>query len=389
MKSKSANPREEGMALLFALGFLAMLLILGLGFVTTSLLSQKLAANNGTRVQARTLARSAAARAALCIMLYNDQGIVNAETIDAIPNYDGVRSYGQVSYNNNGTTDTGALDDQLKKGSGASAGESKLKYTAGVFDYNAENNDAKWIYFYDSPSSVADGRKIIGRVAFQVLPDQSTWLSLYGVTGGAKLENERGVIPYDYRWGRGIDELNLNPTTALTDWSTYADKNKLPSTYDVLYTTYSDFFTSDAEKKKKWVECWFTEGRSTLVKDAFPVEVTSGSGTSNIYYNRFNIGDRYLTSAERSAAGKDNWYDRFLRPATDAHGWDAVTDARKNSSDAVSALADDAVAYQENDTADTKLDAAGLPFLKRIGNDPHSFSSLELLRKQIAANLND
>ena len=63
--------REEGMALLFALGFLALMLILGLGFVTTSLLAQKLAANNGSRAQARmshTSHISSAAPATACPM---------------------------------------------------------------------------------------------------------------------------------------------------------------------------------------------------------------------------------------------------------------------------------------------------------------------------------
>ena len=89
MRSTSTSRRrnEEGMALLFALGFLAMLLVLGLGFVTTSLLSQKIAVNNATRVQARMLARSAASRAALAIMLYNDQSIVNDINVSS---YDGV-----------------------------------------------------------------------------------------------------------------------------------------------------------------------------------------------------------------------------------------------------------------------------------------------------------
>ena len=88
--------REEGMALLFALGFLALMLILGLGFVTTSLLAQKLAANNGSRAQARMFARSAAARAMLNIMLYNDQAVLqgkNPENYDLICSYDKVGLY--------------------------------------------------------------------------------------------------------------------------------------------------------------------------------------------------------------------------------------------------------------------------------------------------------
>ena len=386
MRSKTTSRRrnEEGMALLFALGFLAMLLVLGLGFVTTSLLSQKIAVNNATRVQARMLARSAAARAALAIMLYNDQSIVNDV---AVGSYDGVCSYDQVKYNDNGNVATGVLNDQLKKGTAENAAESILKYKSDNSEVTGEKSNARWIYFYDSASGT-DGRKIVGRAAFQALPSATQWLSLYGVTGGAKLENDLGVVPYDFRWGRGIEELCLNKTKTLEQWSNYAIKTKIPFVYDTLYNTYSDFFTADTEDKKNWIENWFVEGRNTVIKDAFPVEVTEGSGKKLLYYNRFNIGDLYCDSADRNDSGKDNWYDRFKAPSGGA-GWTGDISAKKNSSDALDALTAEAIPYQENDADDTALDAAGLPFLKRIGNEAHSFGSLELLRKQIAANFND
>jgi len=384
------------MALLFALGFLAMLLVLGLGFVTTSLLSQKIAANNATRVQARLLARSAAARAALSIMLYNDQAIVSGNTVN---NYDAICSYGRVAFNDDGTrhpADGAALDndkdavlsDQLKPGTAENAAASILKYSAGSSEFTGEKSNAKWIYFYDSPKGT-EGRKIIGRAAFQVLPDSTQWLSLYGVTGGAKLENDLGAIPYNFRWGRGVEELKLDNSQTLNNWSTYAIRDKIPHQYDTLYNTYSDFFTGNADKKKSWIECWFTEGRNTVAKDAFPVlDPSDKSGKSVVYYNRFNIGDRYYESAERNDTSKDNWYDRFKAPSGGS-GWTAVTEEKKNSPEALTALTDEAVPYQDNDSDDTALDSAGLPFLKRIGNEQYSFDSLELLRRQIAANFND
>ncbi len=372
------------MALLFALGFLAMLLVLGLGFVTTSLLSQKIAVNNATRVQARMLARSAGARAALAIMLYNDQSIVNDV---AVSSYDGVCSYDQVKYNSGDNNEvTGAINDQLRKGTAENAAESILKYSDDDSEISGEKSNAKWIYFYDSPSGT-QGRKIIGRVAFQVLPSSTQWLSLYGVSGGAKLKNDLGVIPYSFRWGRGVEELCLNTTATLAQWSNYAIETKIPFAYDTLYNTYSDFFTTDADDKKSWIESWFVEGRNSVIKEAFPVSDPSDPKKVS-YYNRFNIGDRYYDATDRNDANKDNWYDRFKAPAGGA-GWSGDISAKKNSADALTALTAEAVPYQENDADDTLLDAAGLPFLKRIGNDPYSFESLELLRKQIAANFND
>ena len=388
----AGNSREDGAALLFALGFLSMMLVLGLGFVTTSLLSQKIAANNSTRTQARLLARSAAARAALYIMLYNDQAIINGETLSG---YDAICSYDVVNANDNGTALT-TTGDQLRKSGDSASDYSKLKYQTGGVDYSGETSDAKWIYFYDSPdggSATANrGRKIIGRAAFQVLPRVAGRLSLYGVTGGAKLENDLGVNPpQNFRWGRAVDELFLDNTQALSTWTTEVSPaaNPVPSTYDILYTTYSGLFSSDTANKKKWIEYWFAEGKDPVLKEAYPVlDPADSSGKTLVYNNRFNIGDYYYTSADRNAADKDNWYDRFLKPA-DGSGWTGVTDALKNSEETLTALTAESVEYNEDNVQDSALDSFGLPFLKRIGNEAHGFASLDLLRKQIAANFND
>ena len=65
---KRKKPR--GVALLFALGILSLLLILGLAFVSNSLLAQKAAVNNSNRALAKMLAQSAISRAATAIMIY-------------------------------------------------------------------------------------------------------------------------------------------------------------------------------------------------------------------------------------------------------------------------------------------------------------------------------
>ena len=390
---------EEGMALLFALGFLALLLILGLGFVTTSLLSQKIAANNSSRAQARMLARSAAARAMLDVMLYNDQAILNGT---AVENYDAIYSYDKVDYNDNGTTGTGALNDQLRAGTAVDADgnpkiPSKLKYLWYDRDLMGKNCKANWIYFYDSPekengASVV-GRRIVGRVAFQVLPRQEGRLSLYAVTGGSKIDNDYRAFPHTYRWGRDIAELDLTNTAALPNWydgsaNPALTTGTVPFKYRTLYNLYHSFFPyGDSEtdqtalkNKKRWIEYWFAEGRNTILGEAFPVLEGTGATSKTRYYNRFNISDYYYEDAKRNASGSDNWYDRFKT---------SVDGNKKNTAAALEALAGEAVAYNDAQTEDAKLDPSGLPFLKRIGNDKWSFETLEALRKQIAANFND
>ena len=62
--------RERGIALLFALGILSLLMILGLAFVTNSVISRKVAYNNSSRSQAKVLALGAINRVAGAVMLY-------------------------------------------------------------------------------------------------------------------------------------------------------------------------------------------------------------------------------------------------------------------------------------------------------------------------------
>ena len=384
--------REEGMALLFALGFLAMMLILGLGFVTTALLAQKIAANNSSRAQARMFARSAAARAMLSIMLYNDQASLEGKTIE---NYDSIYSYDQVKYNKGDDShSTGTVNDQLCKSSEDSADESKLKYTVGTEDYTGENCKASWLYFYDSPHSTNSsdnaGRKIIGRAAFQVLPRQAGRLSLYAITGGSKVKNDYGAYPHTYRWGRDIAELNLQSTQTLPNWYNSVVATNIPHKYETMYNSYPNFFTSSPDMKKRWLEYWFAEGKNPILKDAFPkLDKNDPKGKKVIYINRFNISDFYYDPTARNNADNDNWYDRFKQSGHRTKGWASVTDENKNSATALEALTDEAVAYKENHSEDAEVNPSGLPFLKRIGNEPWSFENLETLRRQIAANFND
>ena len=375
------------MALLFALGFLAMMLILGLAFVTTSLLAQKIAANNSSRAQARMFACSAAARAMLNIMLYNDQAALSGKTIE---NYDSIYSYDQVKYNKGDDNEsTGAVTDQLHKSGENSSDESKLKYQVGNEDYTGENCKAQWMFFYDSPAGTA-GRKIIGRAAFQVLPRQAGRLSLYAITGGSVKDGDFNQNTHTFRWGRDIAELDLSNTQTLKNWYTKVNSANIPYKYETMYTSYSSFFDTNPDMKKRWLEYWFAEGKNPILKDAFPkLDPNDKKGKKVIYINRFNISDYYYDAAERDNSANDNWYDRFKQTGHRTKGWPSVTDDLKNSKDALDALAQDAVAYKENHSQDSEVDPSGLPFLKCIGNDEWSFETLEALRRQIAANFND
>ena len=65
------NDSEKGIALLFTLGILAVLLVLALCFATTSITERKAAANNASLSFARMLAESGVQRAIAALRFYD------------------------------------------------------------------------------------------------------------------------------------------------------------------------------------------------------------------------------------------------------------------------------------------------------------------------------
>ena len=69
----TTSKNESGMALIFAIGLLALLLLIGLVFAGNSINYRKVAENNSARSQARMFALSAVARASSSLMIYSHQ----------------------------------------------------------------------------------------------------------------------------------------------------------------------------------------------------------------------------------------------------------------------------------------------------------------------------
>ena len=83
MKKFHAPSSERGVALIFALGLLTLLSVLGVAFVTNSLTAQKVAANIGARDEARLLLDSAVNRLMISLMavLRQDKSISDYSAI--------------------------------------------------------------------------------------------------------------------------------------------------------------------------------------------------------------------------------------------------------------------------------------------------------------------
>ena len=383
MPYRNELKKESGVALLFALGILSLLLVLGLAFASNALLAQKVAANNSNRSQAKLLAQSAISRITIAMMYYQAQAAQQSPPIIPL-NYSDVYSYGKDGQTENGNIFADGL---------YSTSDSLLKPPASLAAVMTDSTTyakPKWTFIYDKPlsssgTSSSATRKIIGRIAYQqvITPAQSK-ISLYNVLLGIDPQDTPPRVPWDNRWGQTIDELNLDQTTPLNDWG-----NKAPgSSGDPLDTSnltlFFDRFSGSGQYfykyneigtagfvNKKFIERWFTSGTEPTEPEYYRFDISSNDYK---FLHRFNLG-----KLDECDPGEDKWYDRFhenIEETLDKNGPGILTN-----------LAADGDEF--NLTDELTPSSTGIPFLKQIADTQETFASLAERRKQIAANLND
>lgn len=374
MLRKNVNNKESGVALLFALGILSLLLILGLAFASNALLAQKVAANNSNRSQAKLLAQSAISRIATAIMYYQYQA-ANQSPVVMPRNYSDIYSYGKDKSDRVFADGLFSTDDSL-----LTPPTSVTTDTPTATTYEKP----KWSFVFDKPESDSD-RKIIGRIAYQQVQGSSgmSKITLDNVLRGIySQETDPARIPWDNRWGKTINELNLNSTTPLNNWKTQAPaENTLDvSSFSAFFEAYKNsgeyfynYTTVDSQgyKNKSFIERWFTQGTKPVEPEFYRY---SSAMDQDKLYHRFNLGE-----LEDCDLGDEEWYDRFRN--------DTSVTLSKNSDAILDKLAHDGVEFKLTDDL-TPADT-GIPFLKQIADSQETFTSLTARRKQIAANLND
>ena len=410
--------QQRGVALLFALGILSLILVSGLAFLGNALISQKLSHNNLELASAKFLGRSAVDRALSHLMMFNLL---------------------QAKYENKMVSDASSVFSFIKNSSDG-IGNERIKELLSVAGYDASTSKAKWIYVHangkesngkgETPSGAELNPKepIIGRYAYQVLPETSTSrLSLYALTIGSRrmagtltfkdgitekqaTKNSLHRIPQKYRWGVDVDELMI-PVAGSSEadkgkkilseifefWGADAVQNEIASEHELenlismlsgnkapnpFYSlTRSEDKTEAAEKlrlsvsnRKAWLKNIFVEGKGRVAREAF----SAGDG-KNDWYPRFNLGPY--------SSGEGVWYSRFL------YNTESDVKVLRNKEEAILRLAGkDDQRYKDGNIHDsTYKSPIGLPFLRRIGSRSQmgAFPNVGHLRKQIAANLND
>ena len=438
--------KQRGVALLFALGILSLILVTGLAFLGNALISQKIAFNSQESNAARLLARNAADRAIAHLAMFH---ITQAKNHAQYYVSDASSVFSRISKNPVETAETSVKtttseeraisQDQL-----SDAKTSRLN--AGVFElgnpvqrfpwYKGNSSRAKWIYIHsDGKESAGNGKDvagnnmetpIIGRYAYQVLPATSTSrISLYAVTKGSYRNLHPAVdtpatsnhkVAKQYRWGIDVDELLIDDPL-FKDWGPAEDSTPLSVDNDDLSQREFDTFFNihsgkegslyladeaadnkkkDVELKKRWVKNIFSEGTGRLTRETYPDNSSIPYDGLRVWYPRFNLSDFKPYQSANKKEG--TWYSRFvIDPKKEAEQVAALLNGKKLSDDndktVLDYLAGDSpVIYRDSNVKDRDYDKPiGLPFLRRIGSDTEkgAFEKVEYLRKQIAANLND
>lgn len=386
MFRKAVHKNESGVALLFALGILSLLLVLGLAFASNALLAQKVARNNSNRSQAKLLAQSAISRIATAIMYYQFQAANWSPAIIPV-DYSDIYSYGKDKDNKVFADGLFSKDDSLLTPPSSVSTEQPTTETF---------QKPKWAFIFDKPESEAD-RKIVGRIAYQQVPGSNgaSKITMDSVLRGVYKQKSHATSstsgtenhePWEYRWGKTISELNFNTSTPLNNWNSNkpAESALTETTFSSIpafFTAYGTVYFSGeyADEKKAFFERWFTGGTEPVEPEFYRYEtVANGVTTEYKLYHRFNLGD-----IDKCDLKEDQWYDRFRN--------DTSVTLSKNSTAILDKLAGSSAEFKLTDEL-TPADT-GIPFLKQITNEHEhkqgTFSTLEARRKQIAANLND
>ncbi len=402
---RNPDSGEQGVALLFALGILSALMIMGVAFVSSSLFYQNIAVNRRSQHEAAILARSAANRIAAAVMYYQlqlDKEIIDTLKNESDPDVDyfdkplsadysalySISDPGEI-----GKTTQNAAREFLAPWDNNNR-ESRLNVAARP-GYQGKESSAQWIYIR-KPADIAG--EIIGRFAYQVLPPANHSRMVYhNVLGGGidkssfhKLkypgsETDRYSKPaWKLRWGQDIAELNLDFDGGIFhEW---------PGGIDVIAAHYTDFYASDEDEdgfifnvegvsgddkkrrriaqNKAWFEYWFGEGTKVVDPEAAPGN-----------YCRFYLGPW--------KNDQDPWYVRFGSGISGNN--DKTND--DNIVEQLTELPGLFDYYDESDKLfydkDEDIKHRGLPFFRRIADDKAAFNELKDRRKQITANFND
>jgi len=422
------NSSESGMALIFAVGLLALLLMIGMAFVGNAVNYRKVAENNSSRTRSRMFALSAVSRAASSLMVYAHQYAKSDPNKKFPESFDGIYSF--AAYDNNGNAASGGANeynDALKGADSvlqAPVNSSVISNrTAVKFNQQFSNEwPGRWVFFTNGKNDLVSGetpRRLIGRAAWQVIGSPAQLLAPVFMRGHLELDKAANAgtdvfVPSENRWGREIDEVFLGDFSGVSDaWNpAHVLFTNVATQLETTASTMMDYqniynvtSTPGAAETQRWVEKWFIpdfeKNKTVADPSRIAAETYADGGDSLLRFNISELGEYHTLDWDAGNTGEkgwrkaydvndnaDQWYARLGIDTTVAG-----ESGKVNSFESIKLLTQDSLLYEGGIADDGEYakdgDTNGLPFLRRIGNAAGSFADLGTLRKQIAANFND
>ena len=360
-KGYKCTERERGVALIFTLAMLGLLMMMLLAFVGSMSVKKTVSSNAANKTQLNLLVDSAAARAALQMRALEESG----DPLDyAVSNPVSGESGGSDSINNKFET--------TLTGTGGSANNIDLYNTSLV---NSQHNGAtpEWINVTDS---ITGGGVPVARYAYAVIPNAYPILNLRA------LGNE-------VRIGGALNEFKLSAVDSKFPNFTIDTSTEKPyltdkESYKVLY------LGDNLEDYNDNLLLAYTTIGDNLVEDVYFYDDYTGSDPADFMLRRYDLGvdlamNDGTTSQKFSAMASDRRVPVLL----------FGNSARAGSENTVMKdfTSDDAVVYRSggSGTYATNKSAEYLPFFKKFdnGSAKGTFDEQYQLRNQIAANLID
>ncbi|MFA6293677.1 MAG: hypothetical protein WC637_17955, partial [Victivallales bacterium] len=374
LKIKSCIKDEKGIALLFTLGILAALLIIALGFATTSITERRAAGNNNDLSVARMLAESAVNRAVGAMRFYSEYGSGSE--------FDDVKSHDETTANKE-TFDFLWKLDTVVNGTPI--------YSWPYASYAPGDKGAVHWQYIDNGLPLADpNRKLIGRIAYVVVGsggklDPSATVSHDVAAGAASWTNpaskpstavdEFGVDNVD-RKGAEVYELSMkNLNSAMVWFDTYIPKMNS-----------SVIAGGQLANDTRWKD-W------TTMHTALALDNTSDpTGADREQLRKWfiinNPKDPEAFWVDINADGKEETSEMFHRFNLARTDWDTLDTAPNGNADGnpTNEILRDPTAY----TAAATHNGTGIKWLKNDTALPAgNFPDAATRAKQIAANLID
>lgn len=336
MKPKQTGQR--GVALILTLGVLAILLAIGMAFIANVIIYRNTAAANTGRSISRTIAKSGMSRLLTNIMLY--QLAYPAESDLTVAN--------SKNYPTAGDTDGIEVDENYTL---LDIVINNVRYTP------TTSRQPEWIYVYDDDPA-ATIRPIIGRYAFMILPLPGQISFSEALRGHSSRQGK-----WAERLGVDMKELNIGArtgtgfaghlTTLASGWGGANDF----SDYESILSAFSPTFDV---ADQTWIRNHFAPGGLSEAENwAYDPAADIAAGTFSDdakYYHRFNLA-------------RDDW----------------DTLASNNGVEILLGEGGQIEEFKVDATETPK--SSGIQFLRMIGSDAGAYPSLELRRRQIAANL--